>query len=315
MIASQIASCPPEFRFTGHETFPLRYAWLSKATTLLGEPTVDFRNDEAAMVELGLGKNMVRALRFWVQATGVANSQHGQFMVTPFGHDVLGKKGFDPFLEDIRTLWLLHWKLSTHVDEPLFAWDFLLNRWQQDIVRSRAVEAFQQEAESMQRRLSKVTIEQHFDIFLHTYVPTRGKKGVVLEENLDSPFTQLNLIQEAGSPIPGEVGKREIAYSFRREEKREITPALFIFCLNDFWSRRHRGEKSMTFQKVAIGHGGPGQIYKLPEADIRSRLEAIQDDSGGHFYFEETAAHQSVFRPQELDAKKLLEKVYEQDFA
>jgi hypothetical protein len=158
-----------------------------------------------------------------------------------------------------------------------------------------------------------VTIQQHFDVFIHTYVPTRGKKATIREDNLDSPFTQLNLIEEADGPIPGESGKREIAYAFRRQEKSEISSALFIYCLNDFWTKRHTHEKTLTFHEVAVGHGSPGQLFKLPEPDVRQRLDAIRDDSAGVFFFEESAASQRVVCPKTPPHEVLLANIYEQE--
>jgi hypothetical protein len=40
---------------------------------------------------------------------------------------LLREDGRDPFLEDIRTLWLIHWKLSTNVQRPLLAWDSIFS--------------------------------------------------------------------------------------------------------------------------------------------------------------------------------------------
>ena len=134
------------------------------------------------MVDLGVGKNMVRAIRFWAQAAGVIETagKNGSHSVTDFGHTILGADGADPFLEDIRTLWLVHWKLSTHVNGALLAWDYLLNRWQDPTLSpSAAVEALMKETALQEQRLSAVTIQQHFDTFLHTYIPTRGRKGEV----------------------------------------------------------------------------------------------------------------------------------------
>jgi len=59
-------------RYSGHESFPLRYAWLPKAYRALARDAASLSDDERAMVELGVGKNMVRAIRFWVLATGIA---------------------------------------------------------------------------------------------------------------------------------------------------------------------------------------------------------------------------------------------------
>ena len=67
------------------------------------------------MVRLGLGKNMVRSVRFWSQAAGVTTPARkgAGHTLSHFGTAVLGNRGYDPFLEDIRTLWLIHWNLST----------------------------------------------------------------------------------------------------------------------------------------------------------------------------------------------------------
>ena len=104
----------------------------------------------------------------------------------------MGRRGFDPFLEDICTLWLIHWNLSTNVQSPLLAWDYLLNRWQEpDLVRTAVLKGLEKEASKQDEGLSPVTLEQHLDTFLHTYIPTRGRKGEVLEDNLDSPLNNV----------------------------------------------------------------------------------------------------------------------------
>ena len=88
------------YKFSGHETFPCRYAWLPKAYRLLRESKDAFANEERAMVSLGVGKNMVRAIRFWAQATGVAESvKSGGYEVTEFGTILLdGDSGLIHFL-------------------------------------------------------------------------------------------------------------------------------------------------------------------------------------------------------------------------
>ncbi len=60
------------FKFSGHETFPCRYAWLPKAFLAIKTDSKIFTDIESAMVTMGVGKNMVRAIQFWVQMTGVA---------------------------------------------------------------------------------------------------------------------------------------------------------------------------------------------------------------------------------------------------
>lgn len=310
---------PPSYRFSGHETFPCRYAWLPKAVGVIGEDDSLLSDDKKAMVALGLGKNMVRATRFWVQASGMARVEKGgRYEVTPLGQQVLGTNGHDPFLEDLRTLWLIHWHLSTHVDEPLFAWEFLLNRWPHpELTKSAALQAFRNESNRMEREkeLSDVTLEQHFDTFLHTYVPTRSRKGDIQEDNLDCPLVELRLLEPLGQKRLDGSGKHESVYEFRREAKPEISPELFLYCVEDFWAKRRSKEQTLTFKDIAVSAGSPGQVFKLPEADLRERLEQIHSDSGGLYTYRESTSIQQLSRKATKGAQRLLNAMYRKDGA
>ena len=53
--------------FARHETFHPRYGWFRKAYShVAADPHVFSRED--APVQIGVGKNMVRAIRFWGRA-------------------------------------------------------------------------------------------------------------------------------------------------------------------------------------------------------------------------------------------------------
>src|SRR5262249_6266074 len=146
-------------------------------------------DEERAMVELGVGKNMVRSIRFWVEVMNVAAQQEQSRALEPtaFAHAIFADDiGFDPFLEDLRTLWLLHWHLSTNAEAPVFAWRYLLNHWPHaELTRSDALVAFRRESENAGASHSDVTLAQHLDVFLHTYLPSRG--AVSAEDSIDGP--------------------------------------------------------------------------------------------------------------------------------
>ena len=266
------------------------------------------------MVKLGVGKNMVLSIKFWALATQVLESARGKagHQVTPFGAELLlGDAALDPFLEDIQTLWLLHWKLSTAVVKPLFGWDFLLNRWQHPTLSaSSVVDVFVQEVATHGRPPTRSTLEQLFEVFVHTYLPTRGKKGEVREDNLDSPFVELQLLETEGMRQAKDGGRSEPLFRFRRESKPEISPALFAYCLKEFWETRHRDESTLRLQDIASGHGSPGQIFKLPEEDIRNRLENLHGDTGGYFEYKDSATNPGVTRHVSANANCSLAQVY-----
>lgn len=311
--ATYSAATGKRYRISGHESFPCRYAWLPKVVHLLRQGPVLLGDDDKAMVELGLGKNMVRSARFWAHAAGIIALSRREVSLTEFGDLLLGKGELDPFIEDIRTLWLMHWRLSTDVDNPLLAWDYLLNRWQQpELSHSLAIKVLYKEASKYDEGLSLVTIQKHFDVFLHSYVPTRGKKGKVQEENLDCPLIELELLQKVGDRESlSNDGERESVYVFRREGRPEITQELFSYCLADYWLKRYPAEHTLAFREMAHGHGSPGQVFKLPEEDIRARLEAIESATLGCFVYVESAQLQQVRRTErKIDLKRFLKNIY-----
>lgn len=301
-----------EFRFSGHETFPCRYAWLPKAVHHVGEASDLFSDESLAMVRLGVGKNMVRAIKFWAEMSGMIRFyEKDGWQVTPLGVQILGHEGYDPYLENIQTLWLIHWKIATRVPDSLFAWHYLLNYWHRaEFSKTEVLRAFSDEANRVGKKLSAVTLDHHFTTFLHTYVPTKSLKRDVIEDNLDCPLIELDLITRVGErPVP-ETNRREPIYSFRVEEKPEISPQLFAFCLHDFWIQRRPAEKTLTFRDVAVAEGSPGQVFKLPESDIRDRLERLKSDSGGVFDFQESAALQQVIQLGKPRPDRLLDIIY-----
>lgn len=266
------------------------------------------------MVDLGVGKNMVRSIRFWSLATGMAvvESKGAAPVLTDLANRLLGKRGLDPYLEDRRTLWLLHWNLSTNAQTPLLAWDYFLNRWQEpELTPSAAIKALERVMSSQIDRASLTTLEQHFNAFLHTYVPTRGRKGDVQEENLDCPLVELQLIVKAGDrEIDRSAGRREPIYVFRREDKPDITPELFVYCLNDYWQARHANEATLPLREVAHGHGSPGQVFKLAEDDIRARVEELNRRSDGLFSYSESANLQQIRRAGQAKPSNLIKAIY-----
>ena len=301
-----------QYRFTGHETFPCRYPWIPKAVATLEKHSDLFKDIDNAIVRLGVGKQMAKAIRFWVEAAKFVEKQEkGNLKVSSLGEDVLGEDGFDPYLEDIQTLWLIHWNFSTHPESPIFAWDFLMNQWQDpEIFPPSVIQAFKKKADEKGRSLSWATLKQHFNIFLHTYVPTRGKKAVVLEANLDSPLIELDLIRKIGERVSDTNGKREPIYAFNREPKPQISQGLFFYCLDDFWKTYHPTEKSLQFREIASGHGSPGQIFKLSEVEIRNRLEKIGELTGKAMSFHESVNQRYIQKNEDIKSEKLLNAIY-----
>lgn len=307
------------YRYSGHETFACRYAWLTKAATAVSAESdiLTSKREDDAMAELGVGKNMLRSIKFWAESVGILQTSDNGHYVSAFGREIFIEAGFrrgerrqglDPYLEDIQTLWLVHWRLATFKESLIFAWDYLLNRFQEpELYTASVMRAFEKELHG--GKMSNGSMEQLWDVFLHSYVPTRGRKGEVREDSLDCPLVELDLLVPAGFVASSShAGRAEPKYAFRRESKPEIGGGLFAYCLGEFWSNYHLQEKSITLHLVANGHGSPGQVFKLPEEDIRRRLLGIENDSKGIFVYDDSAAIPRVRRTGDLPVT--LELVY-----
>jgi hypothetical protein len=303
-----VTPAAPSYRFSGHESFACRYAWLPKAYRALQRDSLIFSDEPRAMVELGLGKNMVRSLRFWVEVAGLAEPNRTRGLdTTDFAHALLGERGLDPFLEDQRTLWLLHWKLASREESPLFAWHFLFNHWPfPELTRSEAIAAFQRESERLGSGHSPVTLGQHLDVFLHTYHRSRHAKAS-LEDSLDGPLVELGLLYPIGERRSG-AGRFETVFAFRRGPKPEIGPALFDYCVDDYWRRFHPQEASLTLRDIALAPGSPGQVFQLSEEDVRARLEASSSTYRAPYTYQPSAVQGMLFR---TDADMMLSHVFE----
>jgi len=96
-----------KFTFSGHDSFHCRQLWLKKGFDFVEERR-NF-NDENAVIQLGVGKNMVSSIRFWLKAFNIIDQKEN---VTDFGKRLFDdENGYDPFLEDEASLWLLHYQL------------------------------------------------------------------------------------------------------------------------------------------------------------------------------------------------------------
>jgi hypothetical protein len=121
-------------KFSGHETFSCRATWLKKGLDFIlngGEIDPSVFTQPDAATELGVGRNMVNSIRYWLNAFGLidegkdgelsVDSTVGAFIYQGDEDD----DALDLFLEDPLTLWLLHYKLVTTNYATIYNFFFL----------------------------------------------------------------------------------------------------------------------------------------------------------------------------------------------
>lgn len=305
-----------KLQFAGHETFPLRYGWLNKAfdevSRVAEDPDGDTNAifyDDASIANFGVGKNMVVSMRHWAIAAGVIHTPEGEpgtrqnrLMPAPFG-DLLLRDG-DPYLEHPASLWLIHWNLASRpgrattwywafneLSEPNIDRDLLTERLM------RRIAALRESGRMKEFRVTEATVKRDVECFVRTYLtrPITGRS--VQEDNLESPLSELGLLQPVG------VGN---AFRFRRGPKPTLPDEVFIHALLTFWNHRYSTRREFSVEAITHEPGGPGRVFLMDEESVADRLAAAADLTHGAIRLDESTGMRQVYA-HDLSAIKSLD--------
>ena len=186
-------------KFRAHETFAIRKGWLTKGLRkIVVAPDVFISKENNPMDVLGIGANMVKSLRYWLQATGLTtepNSGRREQSFTTIG-DIIYRN--DPYFEETGSLWLVHYNLATN-EADATAWYIFFNQFQMqefsedDFYKAIRRYITMQENESMP---SSRVISDDFKCIINTYYAgnRHGKDAIDPENNIECPLTELGLI-------------------------------------------------------------------------------------------------------------------------
>ena len=218
-------------KFSGHDTFHCRQQWLLKGLELIDNKELNgFHNLEESILNLGVGKNMVQAIQYWLRAFGLIDEEK---KLTEIAKLIFSKeRGFDRYLEDEGTLWLLQY-LICNVDiasiYKLIFSDYAKERISNEFDERQILNFIKLKiAETNNRETSENTLNSDFKVFIQSYFSgIRTLKS--LEDDYNSPLIELNLI----SSISRENGI--ITYKLNRENRVDFPLEIFGFCLYDLY--------------------------------------------------------------------------------
>lgn len=295
--------------FSGHQTFPFRYTWLKKGVDAVTEYPTVFSSKNAS-VTLGVGKNMVSSIRHWCTVADLImpdKNQRGCFVPTPLGFAIFkNRTGFDPYLDDPATLWLIHWKIATnsnHATAWYWAFNFFReNQFTPDMFKKQ-LSKWAEQQETSTRRPSENTLQRDIQCFIRTYCHSRhiNITDTVVEETFDCPLVELNLITE----LPENNG-----YEFQRGEKETLPIEVFASTLIAFWDASFTQINELPFSKLMYDPLSPGRIFRLDEDTMTASLESLNERTKGAMQYRETAGLKQVYRHKDLKPIELLERYY-----
>lgn len=253
--------------FSGHESFAVRYGWLPKLYETVNADPLVFSSDERAILALGLGRNMVKSIRFWGDAFGLTRLEGRSVVATQFAHRLFSPGGFDPYLEDPNSLWRLHWRISTHAG--IGAWVVVFQEtFDPEIARERLVERLRARAATSRGAITVSTATAHADMLIRTYDSGDGEATAAAEESLGSPFQELGLLSAGIS-----AGKQVVRLT--RGRRRDLAPSSLAFAIHRFWQGTASGERTLSLRSLLLDRRSPGVIFRMDENELLHKLEGI----------------------------------------
>lgn len=177
-----------------HQSFHLRDRWLSKALKSLNENDRFFYED-SAFEKIGLGKNMLQSLRFWVEATKVIDKQERKKHSHPLSD--LGRLIllYDKVIQLQDTASILHYNLTSDTDIAT-SWYWFFNCYDEKVsTKEEIFEGLKKwTLENENKNIAESSIKKDVDCLVRLF--TAGQDREDPEEVIHSPLAKLNLLAE-----------------------------------------------------------------------------------------------------------------------
>lgn len=280
--------------FSGHDSFQCRQLWLKKGFDFLKAGN-SFTNDDAVL-HLGVGKNMVASIRFWLRAFGISDHED---KVTEFGNLLLNDEdGLDPYLEDEGTLWLLHYRLVTSGVASTYS--LIFNYLRKEKVEFQVIHFLNLVNRVSEGRnantLNKNTLEADFNVFVKMY----GKPGASkeIDEISAGLLVDLNLLQFQRR-------ERNEFFSIPNLEREELPAAILLYAILSFGDF----QSSIGFNGLHAQENAPGSVFALSRLGLQNKLEEIQKQFEGITFIDDAGIKELQFR-KKVDPIQALRTYY-----
>ena len=283
-----------KYTFSGHESFPCKTLWLKKGYDFVVAGN-DFNSPEA-VIGLGVGKNMVASIRFWLRAFGVTENDKPTKLANYLFNDQNGK---DKYLEDIATLWLLHFKLVFLGDATLYTLFFCgVQRERSHFEREQVltyVKMRMVEANKM-TLFNANTVKKDIGVLLQNYTLPRKAQS---NEDFSSLLIDLDLIRQSSE------GK---SYYFNVDGKRKVTKEIFLYGLLKL--KEQEGDNTIPFDTI---QERVGLVFCMQDFETIEMLKQLASDYSQYFAYNDVAGIKQIQFTKELNVKQVLDDYYGKD--
>ena len=278
--------------FSGHESFACKSHWLKRGYDFVkGDNNF---NDDDAVVRLGVGKNMVASIKFWLKAIGLLKDTKPEAIADYLFNDEDGK---DPYLEDVGTLWLLHFLLIYTDYATIYKTTFVDYHRQRNIVEKSKLQNYIKHVcfdESGYKNLyNDNTVKRDIGVMLHNYCAKNGSNVNVEDSN--SLFAPLNLICET----------EKDTYRFNYDTRSDVPSLIFLYAL----LVKFEGRNSISFEDIAE----LALIFCLTNNDLLNIINHLCDLYPTEIVFSDVAGIKELQFRATLNSIDVLDRYYEEN--
>lgn len=276
------------YSFSGHESFYCKSLWLKKGYDFISE-NKDF-NALNAVVELGIGKNMVSSLRFWMRAFGLFD-EGKPTLIADYLFD--NKTGKDPYIEDLGTLWLLHYLLIKSDLASIYKLFFIdFHKEKNNEFTREQLQYFlkRKNAETPYGHLyNENTVKRDIGVLLQNYVMPQKEKP---NEDFSVLLINLNLIKHS----------EDKTFYFNTKGKNELTPEIFFYAIID----DKKDEQIVSFDRLM----DLALIFCLTKTELIDTIQFLVKKYPQVLRYTDDGGIKQLFFLEELDKTVVLETYY-----
>ena len=280
-----------KYTFSGHESFSCKTLWLKKGYDFVKER--GNWNDADSVVKLGVGKNMVASIRYWMRAFGLTQND----ALTDIADYIFDTdSGKDPFIEDLGTLWLLHYLLVSTGEATLYK--LLFTRFQRErssFEREHLVSFVKRTMteDGKIKTYNENTVKKDVGVLLQNYVQPQRMQSM---EDYSSLLIDLDLIRQSVD------GKQ---YVFNIEGKRQLPLVILLFAIT-----KEKGDDNSvdydTLQNI-------GNMFCLNDMELITMLMAIQVKFPDLLRYTDTAGLRQVQFLKQVSPNEVLTYYYDDE--
>lgn len=256
-------------KFRAHDTFFIRKGWLSKGMKYVNaKEDIFIAKDENPMDVLGIGANMVKALRYWLQAVGLTEEPTSGRRIqhfTPLGNSIFNN---DRYIEESGTVYLLQYRLACNREDAT-AWYYFFNEFnmsefgRDDFVTS--LQNFIRMVDSSEN-IAIRSLNDDFTCIINTYVPRykTNPNRVSPESNIDCPLGELGLVDI--------LSKERKTYRKSIPVASSINPWIALAVISD----RAGAQKEISLNELLTAPCNIGRVFNLDAITMLDVLYQIE---------------------------------------